>query len=300
MIEGAVFCSFFCNSKILALDVGDSAIFVASSTDTMEVQKNTFKSTASNSEKTQLGLWNGLVDNSVVEILAGAGYDWVLVDGEHAPFDLQSILIQLQASARYDVPIFVRVPKSDPIIIKQILDLGVQNILVPMVDSAEEAELMVQSTQYPPKGIRGIGTAMARAAHWAQNEDYLFTAGPEICMVVQVENVPGIQNLDAILAVEGLDGVFIGPADLAASMGHLGNSNHPEVKSAVLDALRRIRKAGKIAGVMALDKPTADEYIAAGANMVAIGIDTLLLIKACRDLLHSFRPQGDSTAGTKY
>ena len=281
--------------------MGDSTIFVASSTDTMEVQKNTFKSTAAdNSEKPQLGLWNGLVDNSVVEILAGAGYDWVLVDGEHAPFDLQSILIQLQASSRYGVPIFVRVPKSDPIIIKQILDLGVQNILVPMVDSAEEAELMVQSTQYPPKGIRGIGTAMARAAHWAQNEDYLFTAGPEICMVVQVENVLGIQNLDAILAVEDLDGVFIGPADLAASMGHLGNSNHPDVKNTVLDALRRIRKAGKIAGVMALDKPTADEYIAAGANMVAIGIDTLLLIKACRDLLHSFRPQDDSTAGTKY
>lgn len=267
----------------------------------MEVKKNTFKIATQAGTQPQLGLWNGLVNNAVAEILASAGYDWVLVDGEHAPFDLQSILIQLQATSSYDVPIFVRTPKSDPIFIKQILDLGVQNILVPMVDSAEEAELMYQSTQYPPKGIRGIGTAMARAAHWAQNEDYLHTAGDQICMIVQVENVPGIQNLDAILAVEGLDGVFIGPADLAASMGHLGNSNHPEVKATVIDALQRIRKAGKVAGVMALDKPTADEYIAAGANMVAIGIDSLLLIKGCRDLLQSFRPtEDDSTAGTKY
>lgn len=267
----------------------------------MEVTKNNFKIAAQDAAKVQLGLWNGLVNNGVVEILVSAGYDWVLVDGEHAPFDLQSIMVQLQATSRYDVPIFVRTPKSDPIFIKQILDLGVQNILVPMVDSAEEAELMYQSTQYPPKGIRGIGTAMARAAHWAQNDDYLHTAGEQISVVVQVENVAGIQNLDAILAVEGLDGVFIGPADLAASMGHLGNPNHPEVKATVLDALQRIRKAGKVAGAMALDKPTADEYIAAGANMMAIGIDSLLLIKGCRDLLHSFRAvEGDSAAGTKY
>ncbi|HOY17048.1 MAG TPA: aldolase/citrate lyase family protein [Haliscomenobacter sp.] len=264
----------------------------------MEVAKNKFKQ-AVQSATPQLGLWNGLVDNSVVEILAASGYDWVLVDGEHAPFDLQTILIQLQATARYDVPIFVRVPKSDPVYIKQILELGVQNILVPMVDSAEEAELMYKATQYPPKGIRGIGTAMARAAHWAQNEDYLHTAGPEICMVVQVENVEGIKNLDAILAVEGLEGVFIGPADLAASMGYLGEPNHPQVKATVLDALRRIRAAGKVAGSMALDKATADDYIAAGSNMVAIGIDTLLLAKGCRDLLRSFRADQD-VASNKY
>ena len=254
----------------------------------MEVQKNTFKH-AVQGNTPQLGLWNGIVDSSVIEILAGSGYDWVLVDGEHAPFDLQTILIQLQASSRYDVPVFVRIPKSDPIFIKQILELGVQNILVPMVDSAEEAELMYKSTQYPPKGIRGIGTAMARASHWAKIDDYLHTAGPEICMVVQVENVEGIQNLDAILAVEGIEGVFIGPSDLAASMGYLGQPNHPVVKEVVLDALRRIRAAGKVAGSMALDKATADDYIAAGSNMVAIGIDTLLLAKGCKDLLHSFR-----------
>jgi 4-hydroxy-2-oxoheptanedioate aldolase len=266
----------------------------------MKVKKNLFKS-ALHSGQPLLGVWNGLVDSAVIEILASVGFDWVLVDGEHAPFDLQTIQIQLQATSRYEVPVFVRIPKSDPVFIKQILDLGVQNILVPMVDSAEEAELMYQSTQYPPKGIRGIGTAMARAAHWAQNEDYLYTAGEEISMIVQVENVAGIEQLDAILAVEGLDGVFIGPSDLAASMGQLGKPNHPEVKATVLEALRRIRKAGKVAGAMALDKPTADEYIAAGANMVAIAVDALLLSKASRALLHTFRPEQHSAVGeSKY
>jgi 4-hydroxy-2-oxoheptanedioate aldolase len=266
----------------------------------MEVTKNKFKAAVKSNEP-QLGIWNGLVDSFAAEILAGSGFDWVLIDGEHAPFDLQTMLIQLQAMSRYDVPMFVRIPKSDPVFIKQLLDVGAQNILVPMVDSKEEAELMYKSTQYPPIGIRGIGTAMARAAHWNAVDDYFHTAGAEICTIVQVENVPGIENLDAILSVEGLDGIFIGPSDLAASMGYLGQPNCPEVKAVVIDALKRARSAGKVAGVMALDKPTADEYLAAGANMIAVGIDTLLLAKGCKELLHSFRPEdAQKESGTKY
>ncbi|MEY4905473.1 MAG: hypothetical protein RLZZ292_3288 [Bacteroidota bacterium] len=250
--------------------------------------------------RTQIGGWNALVDTYVAEILAGAGFDWVLIDAEHAPFDLPTIVHQLQAMAAFGVPVLVRPPKGDSVIIKQLLDAGVQTLVVPMVETAEQAAYLYQAMQYPPKGIRGVGTAMARAAQWNRTNDYFKTADENMCLIVQVESVKGIESLDAILAVEGVEGVFIGPADLAASMGQLGNPNHPTVKAAIETTLKKIRAANKIAGIMATAKPTADLYIAQGANMVAVAIDTLMLVKATQDVVAAYKQGMITESNTKY
>ncbi|MFN8354205.1 MAG: HpcH/HpaI aldolase/citrate lyase family protein [Spirosomataceae bacterium] len=262
----------------------------------MNLPVNAFKKAFADSQAPQLGVWNGLPDNYVAEILAGAGFDWILIDGEHSPFDLRTILHQLQAIARFNVPVLVRPPVGDPIIIKQLLDIGVETLLIPMVDTAQEAEQLFRATQYPPQGFRGVGAGLARAAQWNRIGNYLHEANEQICLMVQVENTAGLQNLDAILAVEGVDGIFIGPSDLAASMGHLGNYRHPDVMQAIENAIRTIRKAGKIAGVMATSKPLADHYISVGANMVAIAVDSSLLVKATSEVVDSYKATAPPTS----
>lgn len=260
---------------------------------------NKFKE-AIQTAKPQFGVWNGLPDGYVAEILAGAGFDWILIDGEHAPFDLRTILHQLQTLNQFDVPVLVRPPVGDTHLIKQLLDVGVQTLLVPMVETAEQAAQMYQAMQYPPKGIRGVGTALARAAQWNRVNNYFHEAGEQMCLIVQVENVEGIKNLDEILQVEGVDGVFIGPADLAASMGFIGQADKPEVKTVVEDAIRKIRNAGKMAGVMALSKPLTDHYVAYGANMVAVAVDTLLLANASKQVAQSYIENVGGESNTKY
>lgn len=255
----------------------------------MNINKNTFKGVIKTTTTPLLGIWNGIPNTSAAEIIASSGFDWILIDGEHAPFDLSNMLLQLQALARYDIPVFVRIPKTDVALIKQILDIGVQNLLVPMVESAAEAELIYKATQYPPKGIRGIGSGLARAAQWGKIGDYLFQAGPEITSLVQIESVPGVENIDAILEVDGLDGIFVGPSDLAASMGYLGQPHHPEVTRVATEVIQKARKAGKVAGVMALEKQYAHAFAAVGANMIAVAVDTMLFSKACSDLITDFR-----------
>jgi 4-hydroxy-2-oxoheptanedioate aldolase len=160
-----------------------------------------------------------------------------------------------------------------------------------MVDDAAEAALAYRAMQYPPQGIRGVGTALSRAAQWNRVPDYFKKAGGEMCLIVQVENANGLKNLDEILAVEGVDGVFIGPADLAASLGFLGQPDHPEVKSAIEIALKKIRAAGKAAGILAVAKPLADHYIAFGANMVAVAVDTLLLARAGKEAAAAYKTE---------
>lgn len=230
------------------------------------------------------GIWLGLADPYAAEIAATAGFDWLLVDGEHAPNDIRSLSAQLAVLLPGPSAPVLRLPDGDPVKIKQALDIGAQTLLIPMVDSAEEAEKIARATRYPPQGFRGVGSSLARASRFSEIPDYLTTANEQICLILQVESVKGLKALPEILATEGVDGVFIGPSDLAADMGHLGNAGHPEVKAAVLGALTAIRTAGRIAGVLTLDPVMIADCKAAGANFLGVGIDVTVLAAGLRAL----------------
>lgn len=273
----------------------------------LQTPTNLFKQAMAQSQA-QIGLWLGLADAYSAEILAGTGYDWLLVDGEHAPNDLRSILHQLQAiasaasaasalppGAQAPHPI-ARVPVGDTALIKQYLDLGVQTLLVPMVDTAEQAQQLVRATRYAPEGMRGMGSALARSSRWQAYPQYVHEANQQVCLLVQAETVEAMAHLDAIAATPGVDGVFIGPADLSASMGHPGNPGHPDVQAAIHDGIARIRAAGKAPGILATTESQARQWLAAGALFVAVGVDTMLLASAAQDLLARFRPPGASPA----
>ncbi|WP_374671943.1 4-hydroxy-2-oxoheptanedioate aldolase [Acidovorax temperans] len=270
----------------------------------MQTPTNRFKQ-AMAQQQAQIGLWLGLADAYSAEILAGTGYDWLLVDGEHAPNDLRSILHQLQAiaSATSALPPgaqpprpVARVPVGDTALIKQFLDLGVQTLLVPMVDTAEQARQLVRATRYAPEGVRGMGSALARSSRWQAYPQYVHEANQQICLLVQAETVEAMNNLDAIAATPGVDGVFIGPADLSASMGHPGNPGHPEVQTAIHDGIARILRAGKAPGILATTESQARQWLAAGALFVAVGVDTMLLASAAQDLLARFRTEATTPA----
>lgn len=235
------------------------------------------------------GLWLALADPYSAELCAGAGFDWLLIDGEHAPNDLRSTLAQLQAVAPFPTHAIVRPPVGDAVLIKQLLDAGAHSLLIPMVDSAAQARDLVAATRYPPHGIRGVGSALARASGFGRNTSYLHEAGGRVCLLVQVESTAGLQELDGIAAVDGVDGVFIGPADLAASMGHLGQPAHPDVQRAIREAAGRIRTAGKAAGILSLDEPQARTYLDWGYTFVAVGADVTLLARSSTQLAATFR-----------
>lgn len=226
------------------------------------------------------GIFLGLADALASEVSAPAGFDWLLIDGEHAPNDLTKIVAQFNALSRHDVDVFVRIRDRDPGHLKQLLDVGIRNFLVPVVDTAEQAEALVAATRYPPGGVRGVGALGARATNFGRNPGYLKQANDGICLLVQIETRVGLANMDAILAVDGVDGVFFGPADLSADFGHIGEAGHPEVKAAIIAGTRKARAAGKAAGVMTLDDALIAEYREAGANFLSIGLDTNLLAKA--------------------
>lgn len=243
----------------------------------------------------QIGLWLGLGETFSAEICAGAGFDWLLIDAEHGPNDLRSILAQLQALAPYPTQPVVRPPQGDHVLIKQLLETGVQTLLIPMVESAEQARGLVEAMRYPPTGIRGVGSALARASRWGRISNYAHLANAQMCLLVQVETRPGYEQLDSILAVEGVDGVFFGSADLAASYGYLGQSTHPEIVAAIEDGLQRARAAGKAGGVLCSDRRLNERYLAAGASFVAVGVDALLLSAATTALSQTYKPQAAST-----
>lgn len=253
------------------------------------IATNTFRD-ALRAGRPQIGLWVGLADANAAEALACTGYDWLLLDGEHAPNDPRSVLDQLRAVAPYPVHAIVRPVQADVALVKQYLDIGAQTLLVPMVDTPEQAALMVRAMRYAPEGIRGMGAALARASRWNQVEDYLNQANGQMCLLVQAESTEAIANLPAIAAVEGVDGVFFGPADLSASMGLRGQPNHPEVQRVILEGIATVRAAGKAAGILSVDPVAAQRYLDAGALIVAVGVDTSLLVKAARDLRQRFRP----------
>lgn len=237
----------------------------------------------------QLGMWLGLADGYAAEIAANAGFDWLLIDAEHAPNDLRTILHQLQTIAAYPSQAVVRPVTGDVALIKQLLDIGAQTVLIPMVESAQQAELMVRATRYPPHGIRGVGAALARASRWNNLSTYLDDAEAQICVLLQIESRQGLDNLDEILQVPGVDGVFIGPADLSAALGHRGNPGHPEVQAAIVSSIHKIRAAGKAAGILSADETLAKHYLSLGTEFVAVGVDTSLLMKSMSTLFAKFK-----------
>ena len=268
---------------------------------TMQTPVNPFKAAIA-ANQAQIGLWVSLGSPYSAEICAGAGFDWLLIDGEHGPNDTLTLLSQLQAMAPYASHPIARVPMGHgevgEMLIKQYLDIGVQTLLVPMVDTAEQAAHLVQAMRYPPEGIRGMGSALARSSRWQAFPNYLHEANAQTCLLVQAETVEAMKNLDAIANTPGVDGVFIGPADLSASMGHVGNPRHPEVQAMIADAIARIRKAGKAAGILSTNKEQGDKWLAAGAQFVAIGADTMLLHAAAKQLVASYRGTDGSVKNT--
>ncbi|GAC1395277.1 MAG: 4-hydroxy-2-oxoheptanedioate aldolase [Mycobacterium sp.] len=233
----------------------------------------------------RFGMWLASGSAYVTEICAGSGIDWVLLDQEHAPNDVRTTLAQLQVLAAYpDVDVLVRPPSADPVFIKQLLDIGAQNIIVPMIDHPAAAAAAVATTRYPPEGIRGVGSALARASRWNRISDYLVTADAKVSLTVQVETVGGLEHLGDIAEVDGVDAVFIGPADLAASMGRLGRPEHPEVLSAIETALATIATHGKSAGVNAFNESVARRYLEVGASFVLVGADVALLARGAEEL----------------
>lgn len=249
---------------------------------------NPFK-TALAAGKPQVGLWLSMADPYLAEVSATAQFDWLLIDGEHAPNDLRSTLAALQSVAQYPSQPVVRAVNGDTALIKQLLDIGARSLLVPMVDTAEQARALVSATRYPPLGIRGVGSAVARVSAWSQRADYLDVADDEVCLLVQAETVTALENLEAICAVDGVHGVFIGPADLAASMGHRGAPGHPAVQAAIEQAMRTIIASGKAAGTLTSDPALARRYLDLGCTFVAVGVDVLVYAKAARALRASFR-----------
>jgi len=250
---------------------------------TMKTPPNAFKAALARGDS-QVGLWLGLASGYATEVVAGAGFDWLLIDGEHAPNTLDSILAQLQVLAAYPVEPVVRPAWNDPVEIKRLLDVGARTLLVPMIQSAEEAAAAVAAMRYPPEGIRGVGSALARASRWNRLPAYLDEANDTMCTLVQVETRRGIEALDAICAVDGVDGVFIGPADLAADYGYRGRPADPAMQTVIDAALARIRSHGKAAGILVSDPVLAEHYIARGSVFTAVGVDATLLARAATDL----------------
>lgn len=248
----------------------------------------TFRDLLRDAPRTQYGVWTCSGSALVAEICAGAGLDWMLIDMEHAPNGLESTLAQLQAVAAYPIVPVVRVPSGDAVTLKQVLDLGAQNILVPMVSSADEARAVVAATQYPPVGRRGVGNALARSGRWNRIDDYLQTAASRVSVFVQIETADGVEAAAEIAAVDGVDGVFVGPSDLAASLGLLGQQTHPDVVSAVHRTFDAVRGAGKPVGVNAFDPAVAEAYAEAGAAFVLVGADVALLARGTEALAARF------------
>jgi 4-hydroxy-2-oxoheptanedioate aldolase len=258
----------------------------------MQTPRNEFKARLLRGGAPQFGLWVGSTDTAYIEIAAGAGFDWLCLDGEHSPHELHTLLPALQTIAAYPVQPIVRVPVGDTVVIKRVLDIGAQTVLVPMVESADQARRLVAAMRYPPHGVRGVGASLARAARWNRATDYFARADVEMCLIVQIESVRGLEQLEEIAAVDGVDALFIGPSDLAASLGHLGDPAHRAVQQAIGDAFDRIRATGKPCGSLAADEAIVRDYLNRGCQFMGLGSDTALLANATRQLARKFGSSG--------
>lgn len=253
----------------------------------MELPSNHFKRRLLAGD-VQYGLWCTIPDSSVVEAMAGAGFDWITLDTEHAPSEVSTVLPLLQAAAAYPTQCIVRPVENDTALIKRHLDQGAQTILLPNVNSGAEARAAVAAMRYPPGGIRGVAGG-TRAARFGRIPDYTNRANAETCLIVQIETSQAMSNLDKIATVDGIDAVFIGPADLAASMGYPGQLGHPEVTSAILAIIARASSLGVPSGLLTLDHDFARQCVAAGARFVCVGIDMALLVRSADALVEDFR-----------
>jgi len=255
----------------------------------MDPLLNPFKQ-ALKSGRLQIGLWHSLASHLVVEIIADSGFDWILLDTEHAPNELPMVLTQLQAINGSAAHAVVRPAWNDPVIVKRLLDVGAQSLLLPYVETQEEAERAVQSTRYPPQGIRGFAS-QARASRYGRIKGYHKAANAEMCLLLQVETKRGLENLEHIAGVDGVDGVFIGPGDLSAALGYLGQPTHPEVVKTIDDAILRIKAAGVAPGILTGDPDLAQHYIELGCLFAAVGSDIGLLANGAERLATKFRSQ---------
>lgn len=274
---------------------------------TSNTPTNRFKQRMAAGE-TQIGLWSVLADGYSAEIIAGCGYDWLLLDAEHGPNDLRSVLAQLQGVAAagsllggmaqdLSQPV-VRLPHGDSVLIKQYLEVGVQNLLIPMVNTAAQAAELVRAVRYPPLGVRGMGSGLGRSSRWGRLTDYVSAAADNICLVVQIETVQALENLDEIAATEGVDGVLFGPADLAADMGYAGQRSHPEVTRAIQHGIATAKSAGTPSGIMLTDVAAAQEWLRNGITFAGVGVDSSLLVRAADELLAQFRVDRPGSVST--
>lgn len=254
----------------------------------MPAPRNDFKQALTDGRRL-IGCWSSFAEAITAEIMGTAGFDWLVIDGEHAPNDIRSVRDQLMALAHSPSHPVVRVPVGDTALIKMVLDAGAQTVLVPMVDSAEQARDLVRACRYPPEGVRGVGAMASRATQYGTTTEYIQTADEQICLLVQVESRAGLAALDDILQVGGVDGVFIGPADLSTDMGYQGNSTAPEVRTAIADAMIRIKAAGKAPGILGTTDEARQAYLDMGAQFLAVGIDVMLLAQASRALAEKWK-----------
>lgn len=238
----------------------------------------------------QIGLWNSLPGTVVAELLATCGFDWVVIDTEHSVTDIPDTLAMMQAIAPYRTHAVVRPAANDPVLIKRVLDLGAQTLIIPYVQDADEARAAVAAIRYAPRGNRGVG-GMTRASLFGQVAGYAQRAEEELCLILQVETAEALARIPEIAAVDGVDGLFIGPADLAASLGHPGDPSHPEVVEAIERGIRAIVAAGKPAGILTLDPDFARRCMGWGTSFTAVGADVALLAQAARGLSARFRPE---------
>jgi 4-hydroxy-2-oxoheptanedioate aldolase len=253
----------------------------------MDLPLNHFKH-AIKAGRQQIGLWLSLSSNYSTEVCAGSGFDWLLIDTEHSPNELDMVFSQLQAMAAYPVTPIIRPAWNDMILIKRFLDIGVQALLIPYVQTEEEAANAVAYTRYPPRGVRGIA-ATTRATGFGRVKDYPRRCEDELCVLVQVETRRGLENLERIAQVDGVDGVFIGPGDLAAGLGYAGNIPHPEVQTAIEDAIKRVKATGKAPGILTGDEKLARRYIDLGTVFTAVGADVVLLARESEKLAARFK-----------
>ncbi|MCS2608641.1 HpcH/HpaI aldolase family protein [Halomonas dongshanensis] len=265
----------------------------------MQMPVNEFKKALA-SDTTQWGCWAGFATGYAAEIIAGTGFDWLLIDGEHAPNTVPTILAQLQAVMPYQSAPVVRCVNQDPALIKQLLDIGAQTLMVPMVESADQAAALVRATRYPPHGVRGVGGGLVRATRWDGVDDYLSKAHESLCLIVQVESPKGVESAEAIANTEGVDAVFIGPADLSVGMGHPGNPGHPEVQQAIETVIKVAKAAGKPVGILAPLEEDARRYEALGCHFIAVGIDISLLRQSAMTTVARYKKQATYNASSTY
>ena len=256
----------------------------------MPAPVNQFKQQLLEGKRT-VGLWMGFCDPYIAELVGKSGFDWVVIDGEHTPNDVPLLARQIQVLDPLPTSAIVRLPVGDVNLIKQVLDTGAQTLLIPMVNTAEQAKQLVAAMRYAPQGMRGMGGALARSTNFGRDAEYVATANDQMCLLVQIETREGLENLDAIMAVDGVDGLFVGPADLSADMGFPGKPNAPEMQALISETLGRIKAGGKAAGIIDFSDDAVTRHYASGAQYVAVGADVTFLSRGLSDLSARWKDQ---------